>query len=403
MEWVKIARGIEARKHPSRKNGVRFDRYFRGRYTVNNKTRTIAFGWESEKWTENKCIIELASLKEAAIRGEGPVSLREKRDIADKQRETKKAETVTFGQFFEETYWLISKSSKKPGSYNKERQHFRLWISPVIGSLPFQSIKQLQVERIKRNLQKAGRSARTIQYVMATVRQVWNLARGSGFTQEDSPTRKVKIHQPDNRRSRFLTEEESESLLSALRKRSELVYGMALVSLDTGCRFSEVARLRWSDIESKSLRFKDTKKTGGTKSRTVPLTERLIEFFAFMPRTGSLVFPGQGEKVLTEISSMFRDTVKNLGLNDGITDQRDKVVFHTLRHTYASRLVQSGTDLYVVKELLGHSVISMTERYSHLSNDNLVEAVKRMEKTEKEKETKKEKKRDQTKVVELKG
>ena len=51
-------------------------------------------------------------------------------------------------------------------------------------------------------------------------------------------------------------------------------------------------------------------------------------------------------------------------------------VFHTLRHTYASWLAESGVDLYTVKNLLGHSTITMTERYSHLGNNTLQNAVK---------------------------
>lgn len=403
MKWEKIARGIEARKHESRKHGVRFDRYFRGRYTVDGKTRTIVFGWESEGWSENKCILELARLKEAAIKGEGPVILREKRKQAERQREEteqqakkEEEENLSFGQFFQDTYWPVSQTSKKKSSYQKERQHFERWIKPVVGDLSFKMIGQIQAEKIKRKMQKKKLSPRSIQYVMSTFRQVWNLAKNLGYTQEDSPSKKVKIHQPDNRRFRYLSKDEGDDLLSKLRSKSEIVYGMALVSLDTGCRFSEVARLRWSDIGSDSLRFVDAKKSGGTKKRTVPLTARLKEFFDSLPRSGSLVFPGRDGQVLTEISSIFRTVVKKMGLNDGVTDKRDRVVFHTLRHSYASRLIQSGTDLYVVKELLGHSVISMTERYSHLSNDNLVAAVRRMEEAEKKKEA------DQAKVIELK-
>ena len=56
-----------------------------------------------------------------------------------------------------------------------------------------------------------------------------------------------------------------------------------------------------------------------------------------------------------------------------------KVVFHTLRHTFASWLVEQGIDLYSVKELMGHGTLAMTERYSHLSPDKLRRAIKTLE------------------------
>ena len=69
---------------------------------------------------------------------------------------------------------------------------------------------------------------------------------------------------------------------------------------------------------------------------------------------------------------ILRDTK----LNEGITDPRDKVVFHTLRHTFASWLVQAGVPLYTVQRLMGHKSIVMTQRYAHLAPDQGAEAAR---------------------------
>ncbi len=68
--------------------------------------------------------------------------------------------------------------------------------------------------------------------------------------------------------------------------------------------------------------------------------------------------------------------MERLGLNDGIDDPRDKVVFHTLRHTFASWLAIQGTPILTLKELMGHKSLAMTERYAHLMPDVKREAIK---------------------------
>jgi site-specific recombinase XerD len=68
----------------------------------------------------------------------------------------------------------------------------------------------------------------------------------------------------------------------------------------------------------------------------------------------------------------------NTEIDESATDRRQKVVFHTLRHTCASWFVMSGVDLYTVKNIMGHSTIAMTERYAHLAPNYLKKAVSMM-------------------------
>lgn len=95
----------------------------------------------------------------------------------------------------------------------------------------------------------------------------------------------------------------------------------------------------------------------------------------------ALVFPTRSGSQKVQTSKTFNLTVEELKLNEGVTDQRQKVVWHSLRHTAASWFVESGVDLFVVKEILGHSVIQMTERYGHLSHGTLQNAIRNLEKS----------------------
>ena len=78
------------------------------------------------------------------------------------------------------------------------------------------------------------------------------------------------------------------------------------------------------------------------------------------------------------VSNSFDRTVKKLGFNDGVENNAQRVVFHTLRHTFASWLAMQGTPIFTIKELMGHKTLAMTERYAHLIPDHKREAIQKM-------------------------
>jgi integrase len=149
---------------------------------------------------------------------------------------------------------------------------------------------------------------------------------------------------------------------------------LVLVAINTGLRRGELLGLTWDDVNlpAKLLTVRaESAKSGHT--RRVPLNgEAHRVLTAWHSRRGapagdSLVFPGAGGRRIARIDTAWRGLMKAAG----ITGFR----LHDCRHHFASRLVQRGVDLYAVKELLGHSEIAMTERYSHLAPDNLRAAV----------------------------
>jgi integrase len=387
-EWIKCkTTGIRYRLHTTRKHGVGFDRYYTIRYKIAGKERSEGLGWASEGWTEKKASAVLAELKKNITTGSGPATLEEKRQIElnrraeeVKQEAAERVANITFAEIFTEHYLPVSKSNKRnQQSWQREEQLFRLWISPVIGAKPMREIAPIHLEQIKRAMTTNDKAPRSIQYMLATIRQVFNHALVHGLFHGSNPAAGKIVKRPtiDNRRTRFLTKDEATALLSELAKRSMDVHDMALFSLQTGARAGEIFSLTWGDIDlfQGTALLRDTK---SNKNRPLFLTDEVKAMLARRrtaeAKSTDLVFPDRNGNKVVQISDSFSRAIDKLKLNEGITDRRDRVTFHSLRHTYASMLVQAGVDIYHVKELLGHSSIALTERYSHLSESTLKQA-----------------------------
>jgi len=396
-KWISTKfKGVRYYEHPIRKHGVKFDRYLAIRYQRDGKRIEEGIGWTSERdpeddqnWTAAKAALVLERLRGAAKHGkkEAPTRITEKRELERQRKEAEKAArelaekgNITFGYYFEKVYFPTFKIGRKKDTTRKGQEHFKKWIAPVIEKKPFKDIKPIAIEKIKKNILTAEKTPRTLQYVFATIRQVWNMARRDGLVISDSPTKQVKIPKVDNKRVRFLSHDEAETLLKALQTKDPLTHDLALLSLHTGLRMGEMANLKWSHIDPDRgiIGVMDTK---GGKDRVAFMTEKLKAMFEAMKRRWpeDYVFTKAGGRQLKDMPRIFFEVVADLGFNNGITDPRQKVVAHTLRHTFASWHVTAGTDLYTVKELLGHSVIAMTERYSHLSSGTLQNATRTLE------------------------
>jgi len=416
--------GVRYIEHSERKQGVQRDKYFYIRYQNKGVRREEGLGWQSEGMTAEKAAGELAKLKEAHRTGRGPKSLSEAREIAEQERqknteakEQAEKEAITLKEFYKDSYLSVLTTSKKPGSIHAEKILFAKWIKPYIGTMAFKDIYPLHIEKIKKTMMEKNSkgksmSPRSIEYVLSVIRQIWNLAKRDGLIDRDSPTKQVKKPKFDNKRLAYFTHEQADKLLSSLsnineslQKKSEKIkdktlkekamqlHNMSLLSLHTGMRAGELFKLKWADINLKEglISIKDAK--GG--SRVAYMTEKVkVIFVAIKPENNhadNLIFKNKDGEMITQISNSFDRAVDDLGFNEGITDRRQKLTFHSLRHTYASWLVMQGTPLYTVQKLMGHKTIALTERYAHLAPDTLKAAVSMFEKNTKIKKQKKSK------------
>jgi integrase len=179
-----------------------------------------------------------------------------------------------------------------------------------------------------------------------------------------------------------------------IRKYSESTYRVALLSMHTGMRFGEIAGLLWQHVKVNQgyILVLDPKNTEG---RTVYMNDAVKELFAAMEpgKPNSLVFPSNRGTKMTSVSNTFTRAVETLGLNEGITDRRMKVVFHTLRHSCASWLANSGVDMQEVGKVLGHKSLTMTMRYSHINDSKVKNAMQLLDLQTKEEKVMKTKRR----------
>ena len=236
-----------------------------------------------------------------------------------------------------------------------------------------------ELERIKSNMARENLAPASIKYALAVVSQVWSAAVKYGLVSGACPTKQIAIPKKDNKRQRYLTKEESQKLLSTLATRSRISYDMAILGLDCGLRFGEIASLCWEDcdFEGGRMLIRDPK---ARANRFAFMTARVRKMFEDRGiRSQGLIFTDAKGNKIDRVSKTFRRVADEL-FNQEVEDTRLKVCFHTLRHTFASWLVEGGVSLYEVKELMGHADFSMTQRYSHLSPDGLKTAVKILEK-----------------------
>ena len=388
MKWERTDYpGVYIRKMKSSIHGILSDLTISIRYRFNNKDHQEIVGRASKDNSPKKAFLILCELKANQQAGTPPFTLAEKCKIEFDRREAERIakeiaaiENVSFKTFFNEKYLPIQKTHKPQATWIKEVGHCENWLFPTFGDLPLKTISAFHIERVKKRLLDENRTPRTIQHCLATFRQVWNHARREGVASGDSPTRAVKIPKFDNQRQRFLTDSECNRLLNELERTSVETYRLAVLSLDAGLRFSEAAGLTWGDVDTirETILLRDTK---AGHNRTVYMTGRIQAMFEEMERRepDSLIFPLPDGTRRGEVSDAFKAAVDRLGLNNGVSDDRMKAVFHTLRHTHASRLLESGADIYLVKTLLGHRNITTTERYLHVRADNLRSAVRNME------------------------
>ncbi|HEU0143477.1 MAG TPA: tyrosine-type recombinase/integrase [Nitrososphaera sp.] len=169
-----------------------------------------------------------------------------------------------------------------------------------------------------------------------------------------------------------MTREEVLGLIHSVENIKHRCIIMLLYS--SGMRLSEIASLRITDIDSKEMRIKVVQGKGAKDRYTVLCGQVLLELRAYylIYRPVEYLFNGQGKQRRMSPRSIQHVVQKAL-IKVGLQSKNYSV--HTLRHCFATHLLEGGTDLHTIKELMGHSHFSTTMQYLHLTGAHLKSVV----------------------------
>jgi integrase len=381
-KWINSKRftGIRWQNHPSRKNGVKYDRNFGYRFMVKGKQHEGLLGWETEGWTEEKAFLKRKQYIKNAKTGNGPVSPTEEDKAAHEKSIAQKQKEISFEDYFNNKYLPEAQTRKQESTLKSEKQHLRDWIAPILEGKPMHLISPDDIETIKLSILKKGRARRTAQHILAVFRLVWNHAKKRGIVDTESPTTVIDIGRIDNARTRFLTPTEAQKLLKRIKKLDSNAYALTLAALYTGARLGELTVLTWSnvDMQERSIKLLHTKTD---QPRVLPIAGPLYDLLRKLPRQNldSLIFTNSAGNFWKEAPWAFRHAVKQLKFNEG-REKRDWICFHSLRHTAASMMLAAGVDGRTIQTHFGWSTLSMIERYTHVLDDSKRKAVDNLEK-----------------------
>jgi len=366
--------GVYQREALNRKNGNKKDICFDITYKIEGKKVWEKAGWLSEGYSA-----KLAH----DIRSERLRSIRHGQELP-KQR--KKAP-------FMKDVW---KKYEKWAETNKTRRgsvdvsRWQCHLKDRFENKRLNEISSFDLERLKADLSK-DLSPASVKHCLVLIRQLYNKSIVWRLYKGENPVKGVKLPSLTNERTRFLTHEEAKLLLQKLRQNTRKkkkiedladpkLHDIALLSLHTGMRAGEIFALRGHDIDFKNevITIRDPK-NNTTRHAYMTASVKDILMRRIPQAFGDYVFTDNHGKQIVSVSHRFRKIVEELGLNEGVIDPRQRVNFHTLRHTFASWLAIQGETLQTIGDLLGHKDLTMTRRYSHLSPDHKRRATARLE------------------------
>jgi len=288
---------------------------------------------------------------------------------ADPRAEDKARKAViTFDTLFNDHYLPYVKQRKR--SWDRDEELYRLRIKDVFGAKRLNQVTRLQIQTFHSSLLESKLAAASCNHHIKLIRHMLNLAVEWEML-DKNPASRIHMFAEDNKVERYMNDQQLANLLEVLRTDlSRSVCLIAMFLLATGCRLNEALSACWSQVDKDKRVWRIPASNSKSKRmRPVPLNDTALDVLNQLNTEGvyeHLFINKKTKKPYVNIAKVWEKLRSKAGL--------PHLRLHDLRHQAASNLINSGSSLYVVQQILGHSDPSVTQRYSHLSMKTLNEA-----------------------------
>jgi integrase/recombinase XerD len=210
-----------------------------------------------------------------------------------------------------------------------------------------------------------------------TLKASFNRAVDWGYLSEN-PFNKIKLPTSKKPYPIFITKSEFKKIIDNTQDRE--MRDIFYTAFNTGMRLGELVNMKWKSIDFNNQKIyiqnSNSFATKNKRDRVIPLNKIMQTVIANkLKKVSSIVYDDfvfskiKGIKINEDyVSKAFKKIVRLCGCDE-------RIHFHTLRHSFASNLVQKGASIYIVKELMGHSDVATTQIYAHLNKENLEDVV----------------------------
>ncbi len=303
--------------------------------------------------------------------------------VAQKKLETRKkqvelgqhniisAKIPTLSEFASEYMKYVTETVKKR-SWRRDENSLD-HVTTFFGELKLSAITSNDIIDYQNKRRNENAKPATINRELACLKHLFNIARQKNKFFGDNPVSKVKFLEENNQKERILTSEEEERLLSCSAPH---LIPIIQTAINTGMRKNEILSLKWPNVDfDNKLLAVEPANSKNKKPRRIPINSILRKILLEQKlKTGFSEFvflnpDGNPYNRSDSLKKCFQGACRRSNIKG--------LRFHDLRHTAATRMIETGASIVAVSKILGHSTLSMTMRYAHPEN-SLIEAVEKL-------------------------